>query len=470
MAEICLNSNIPALIQQGVGMGLISIFLTAIIFIYTTGEKEMQSWDRSVILDKVINTTDFFVYLGLIFLPSFFWDLCGWYQVSILSLAAIGVIYLFCFPLRNIYRWITDLEGAGDLFHLPPGYREQLREKFLAEATDDHRAKIWSMTWGKKTDPGRETRLMSIFFRQVNEMARTHDWKRLRDYLQTYNASRSNREIKHWHTTRIAFDRLLEVAHEEYNAINSSDANHEYIYLGNLIDDLLSFYISTSLKSGASFIIFDSLKSYLAEKEPEYVEYFIGRIHQTLFESIVGSPQNYTIWHHHFPNEWKITKKNLEENKIARAMFRFYIEWIQSRTRTDEEWDKPLDEISRELFPELDPSWWAELMTYMIRPWGDSRIISLLEAGPNFGFIGRSFGGVNLSTEELQRGMAETMRSGQENTINFFAKHFSIPKKEVEDCIVELERFEPTDEKLGLRKGKLLEIFRALLNKLNAPA
>lgn len=467
MSDISLSPIIPTLIQQGIGVGLISIFLTAIVFIYTAAKEGMQDWDRSVILEKVVNVKDFLIYLSFIFIPPFFWDLGVGFQIAIILFAALGVVYLV-YQLRNIYLWITDLEGSDStahlMAHLPLGYRQLLREEYLTEAIDVNRMRIWSMTWGQKTNPGVESRLMTSFFKQVTDMAQNNEWLKLKDYLQIYNAGRSNREVRYWHNTRVALEALLVTHYREYVAVNSSDDNHDHIYCGNLISELVSFYINAPLTSGVSFVVFDVLKNHLSGRNESYTQNFISDIHQILFESIVDSKSGHSIWNHHFPEEWKVTEEHLRDNAVARSMFRSYIEWLQTRIGSKDDWDKLIDEVSRELLPGLYPSWWAELITYLIRPFGDSRIMSLFETAPNFGFIGHTHGGINIPMEDLERQMIEATKRERQDTITFFLKHFSIDQNEIASSLIELANIEPKDEKEELRKRKLLEIFRAVFS------
>ena|SRR3989338_2085505 len=463
MSDIPFNIATPTLIHS-IGLVLISIFVGAILFIYTARYEGMQDWDKSVILKKVANARDFLVYLALIFIPPFFWDFGLWARIFIVFCAGAGVYHLIR-QLKCLYLWITDLEGT-DLTHLPLGYRQTLREEYQTEAIDADRTKIWSMTWGKKTDPGMESRLITSFFKQVVSMAQSNDWLRLRDYLQIYNAGRLNREIKHWHNTRVTLEALLVVHYREHEVTNSNDGNNDHIYCGHLISELLSFYISAPLTSGVSFVVFDTLKNHLKDYNEMYIQYFVNDIHQVLFESIVESRERYNIWNSHFPQDWKVTENHLRDNAVARSMFRSYIEWLQTRIGSRDDWDKTLDEVSRELLPDLYTSWWAELITYLIRPFGDSRIMSLFETGPNFGFIGHTIGGGG-SMENLEQQMVEATRKEQENTIDFFLRHFSIDKKEIGSSIQTLETIKPKDEKQKLRKRKLLEIFRALSGGLS---
>src|SRR3989344_9198792 len=96
-----LSTSTTPVLTHNIGLALISIFLTAIIFIYTAAKEGMQDWDRAVILEKVVNVKDFLIYLSFLFVPPFFWEYGKEFQIIILVLAILGTCYLI-YQLKNI--------------------------------------------------------------------------------------------------------------------------------------------------------------------------------------------------------------------------------------------------------------------------------------------------------------------------------------------------------------------------------
>jgi len=71
-----------------------------------------------------------------------------------------------------------------------------------------------------------------------------------------------------------------------------------------------------------------------------------------------------------------------------------FLEWSRSRIWSEgKEWDKDLDEVSKELFPNIDPIVWAKILAFVMRPWSGSRMQAIVEKDQNFGYIGRIFTG-----------------------------------------------------------------------------
>lgn len=464
------TSNIPTLIHS-VGVGLISIFLTAIIFIYTATQKEMQDWDRVIILEKVVNVRDFFVYLSLLFIPPFFWGFSDTVNLMILIIFIISVLFLFQ-QLKNIYNWIKDIEPEGA--HLKVSYRQKLREDFLSEKDNtEYKTKIWSLTWSQKNiNSLTERRLIKIFFEQAKNMAENADWENLRDWLHYFNTNRDNREFRDWVSTETVVSNMLKINYIEFKELTDrNNTDHKHIYSANLINDLLVFFVSNSLSNGSAFILFKTLKEHIEDKDKdkEYQNYLIGKIYRTLFETIPSIDLNYDIWRHYFPPEWKVTEENLKKNNVAFLFFKFYIEWLKEKIGFEKEWKKELDEISRELFPSVSPSLWSEIVTYVVRPFGKNRGEDLFKNPPNFGFMGHIFSGDFTSEEDMQKHLQQTVSEQNSNAISLAVKYFVsrfMSKEEIQKTVKQLENIEPENKDETYRKEKLLQTFNDLLQKI----
>jgi len=100
------------------------------------------------------------------------------------------------------------------------------------------------------------------------------------------------------------------------------------------------------------------------------------------FENIAKSTEKNDIWEHYFPKEWKITKNNLENKKniIAKISRYKFLQWAQVRIwQAKEEFDRDLDDISRNLFPEVEPIIRARILIFIFTGYGRNRVKSVVE-------------------------------------------------------------------------------------------
>ena len=471
------SSDIPGMIHN-VGIGIISIFLTAILLIFTAIQEEMQSWDRVIILEKVINAKWSFIYFGFLFFPPFIWGFHDIGNVLILLIFILTVFLLFP-KLHNIYKWIVDIEQK-DISLNKIGYRQKLREEFLREkGSMEYKTKIWSLTWSKKDiNPYTEKRLMEIFFEESEDMAEKHDWKNLADWLYYFNAGKEKRNSLYWENTRIAVSHMLNINHGEYEAMTTdkpNDKTKKYVYASSSINDLLNFFISKALYNNSAYILFETLKEHLEGKEEKYQEDTISKIYETLFETIPLVNRSYTIWDNHFPREWKVTEENLEKNHIAYLFSQYYKRWLEEKIRFENKWDRELiciEDVSKELFPLISQRIWSEIINYLIRPYGENRGEELFRNPPKFGRIDNisyAYWESETTGEEVDKKLQKEIEERQKNTIPLVVKCFAkylIPK-EIEKTIQQLNSIElKNEQKEEKRRKKLLDIFEKLLSKI----
>ena len=478
------SDNIPTLIQ-GVGFAFVSIFLSTILLIYSVNKGELLGWDRVVILEKVVNANQWLFYLALLFLPPFLWGIHTCVNIAIIILAAFGIVRLL-FQLKNMKKWIYDTESEGTS---NIGYRQELREEFLREEKDiPRKIRIWSSTWSKEDIYFTERRWMKIFFEQCASLSRKKKWKSIIELLSDFNINKDKRKLGDWENIE-RIENLLEIAESVHGDVESQLAHEEGqnkrdpspLQVEMLVSGLLNFFISHSLGSGFAYMsLFKTLERHLSEKEYKYKESIFRMIHNTLFEKIPESKNRYDIWLH-FPHEWQITESKIKnKDSTAQILFKQFEAWMTHRfsSQDDKEgWDSTLDAVSRNLFPEISPDWWAEIVTYIIRPcFREDRIIELFNSPPNFGFWGHMVGPTKIRNEEDSKNFDEEMGrriiKQEKNAIKMVVRCFGkdISTQMIEEDIRQLEGLETKKPKWEQRKKRLLKIFNALLTELKSRA
>jgi len=77
-----------------------------------------------------------------------------------------------------------------------------------------------------------------------------------------------------------------------------------------------------------------------------------GNFLPMFFDNIDKAPNNYEIWGHYFPPEWKITSGN-SGKRVPRIVLHEFLQWAQPRIykKDDSHYDKDLTEVITGLFP-----------------------------------------------------------------------------------------------------------------------
>ena len=276
---------------------------------------------------------------------------------------------------------------------------------------------------------------------------------------------------------------------KEYELLNDKDKLTEWSNYSEISRSLDSIFKKTeerSLKEGQSFSFFDEFKKHLDKYQNEYVGtdskkfYYVKSIVPIFFQCLIDSVEEvsdkYDMWEHYFPGEWKITKENLEgqKNIVPRELLNHYLEWSSRRFWTSsekEQYDKTLDGITSNLFPSTDPVLWAQMLTFLMRPWvNEKRMDSLITKGTNFGFVSRVYTAWVDSEPDFEKNWHKQMSSQEDETIDLalylFPQQFN--KNTLEKYIQELKGLsylEKSDEEI--RRKRYILIFERMLKKAN---
>lgn len=394
-AGVAGESDLPALLF-GIVVAYLTILISVAIAIFSE-KKEFEALDRNVILDHIIKAKNILLYLGLTFLPLLFWNnsLPG---TRILEIFFWGIgVFFITNILINSYHWMK-----GNKFRFRFCYLIELQNSQDIEES-------WRSVWHTKDiNFQNEQKFFNIFNSTVNKLLENDKnhlviaSKLLGDF-KNFSDNRSTTlliwrdetldNILQWHFWMWKKER-------EYLNIDAKiDEWSIYNELSRTIDSIfLQIETRALTERGASPSFFRSLERHAKkcknESEPSvyFRESLFGPFYQVFFQKIYDAPDRYNIWNHHFPKKWKVTKNNLQgtENIIAQISLYNFLEWAQGRIwQTSKEKDFSLDDISSNLFPEVDPVLWAKILIFIFSPYGEDRLRSVIERSWNFGFIGR---------------------------------------------------------------------------------
>jgi len=483
-------NNLPTIIQ-GIGIALLTVLIPLAIAVLADiyqkrreEKREFTDLDLHVILDSVFNIRLIILSVFLIFLPNFFWDiLTGLDRLIAINIIFIGILLVINI-VTNIYYWIK-----GNVFDFRFSYLRKLNRYNDLEI-------VWRSIWQvKNINIQNEQKFCKLFFLKIDQLLESPKKsikitsKLLNDFYNFIN----ERSIILLAELEITLPKILEwhfkIWQRKHTYFIKKDKVKElgsFSQISRILDFILTNIEERSLKGIEAFSFFNHFKRHVENYKKEFIEsgkkhYYISSLfnifYQVFFKNIAKSSESNAIWENCFPKEWKITKKNLEnkENIISKISLNKFLQWTQVRIwKIEENFDRDLDDISRDLFPEVEPILWAMILIFIFSPYGDNRMKSVIERSWTFGFMGRFrtySGDVANSKEESRRKMDEAMQSEVEEETKstfelaylLFKKEFS--KKNLEKYIKEVRNLKyPEESNEENKKLKLLNIFKEMLS------
>jgi hypothetical protein len=315
--------------------------------------------------------------------------------------------------------------------------------------------------------------------------------KTISKLLNDFDAYINNRSIVLLILPNGALPKILEwhfkIWKQEYYYLTKRDKLDEWISYSEIsrtLDSILKKVEERAFKERRSHLFFETFKNHvekykeqLIESEDKSKDYYIDSLfsvfYQVFFETIKNSPERYDIWEHYFPKEWKITKDNLmnKGNIISRISYREFLNWAQERIwQAKEDFDRDLDEVASNLFPEVEPILWARILIFIFSSYSENRVKSVIERPWNFGFAGRIRLYSIYPKDYREEKMDDMERSAEKiethNTFELahllFREQFS--KDNIEEYIKNLKALKYEKEsKEETKRLQLLAIFEEML-------
>jgi len=275
-------------------------------------------------------------------------------------------------------------------------------------------------------------------------------------------------------------DKILEwhfdVWKKEYEYLGQDKKLNEWGMYGELfrrLDSIFKQIEINALKERSAFTFFDKLRKHAEKYKMEsvssrsYIKYLFDTFYQVFFQKIHDAPERFDIWNHYFPGGWKITKSNLQdkENIISRISLNIFFNWASDRIwYAREERDFVLDDVSTNLFPEVDPMLWAEILIFIFSRPTEELLREVIEKPWNFGFMGRVkvYSGPYYEDEKGKIDKDEEINTFDLSYL-LFREQFS--KIKLESYIKSLEQLSyPEESKEAIKKLKLQRLFTKMLD------
>jgi len=425
------NENIGSLLQ-GMGLALLTILIPLAISVLQAflrfEKRKEKNIEVLVLVDCVLNIKRLILGTFFVFFPSLFWEeSLIMFRMIELVFWFMGIIILVD-TLYNVYNWIKSSDFQ---FHFL--YLEKIENK-------EELRKAWNLVWqNRDMDFSDEIRFLKIFSKRINILPKnkkTINLIAVGKLLKGFQNGLENRrigalfypndfliELLGWHflTWELKEKYLREGLREKRNI----ELYTNYSEILRVLDLIVTSITRRVLeeKGRNSFTFFNNLeKHYISYKDKaKYLKDFFNIFCPVFIDKIHKSSENYDIWNHYFPDNWRITKETLEnkESCVARVWLAEFLEWARPRIENPKKKkaDSELETITRKLFPTIDPILWARFLIFLFTPSYESKIKAVIERDWNFGFIGHIF--VGDHTESFKRDFRKREESFKKNTIDF---------------------------------------------------
>lgn len=492
MNFICTISNFlnyPSLpdLMQGIAGAIITLQISfaigILIELFKDQNKPEGGLELRVMLDEVWRFKQTVVITLITFFLPFLLSIPDLRFKFIIFVLWLVSFYSLVVPLFRLYDWVKGNKDDARLIYLSKSSKKSSIGETLGGLLGwikgfSFRDKIesWKSVWDKKSDSGfKDKEYFNLFSKEIDQLLLINNNKELKlaeGLLTKFSENIEKRDLTFITVFDDFFPKILDwnlwIWRKQYTgfakgkeiSVTDSDKDISYINIELAIGKIIRHVTEKSLSRQSAFSYFKHLEEHIEKHKDEII---IGEEHQYIYienipiyrdilEKVSDSDSAYDIWNHYFPKDWKITLQNFKENIEARIWFKDFLDWAQSRIwqKTEHEWDKKLDEVSKELFPSVSPSLWSRVLTFVLSSWSDSRIKNVIESKRNFGFIGRvitGWGGDEVSVEtRLQEAHISEEKETIELTLLLFGSIFTL--ENIEGYVNELNSFEyPPDSK-----------------------
>jgi len=478
--------NTFSVLAQNIGLAFVAILIPIAMAIFR--DKNFETLDTNVILDRVVNGKKLVTFLGIILLIPFLWYITNNVFINSIGLLLwLSGIYIILRILGDCYKWIK-----GHKMNLRFNYLEALKNIQDMEES-------WHSVWQtKNVNIQNEREFFKIFSITIDQLSKStkKNLKTISKLLNDFYNYINNRSIAFLVIPEDVFPKILDwhfkVWQKKYELLGKKDKLNErsnYNEILRILNDILSNIEERSLKERMAYSFFEHFEKHTEHYKKKLVEnnkkryYYIDSLFsifcRVFSENIGKSPEKHDIWEFYFPEEWKIKKINYEKNIITKRLYSEFLQWARERIwQAKEEFDWDLDDISSNLFPEVEPILWAIILIFNTLYDGD-RMESVIERSWNFGFTGRVriySGDIANSKEESRRKMDEAMQLTEEVEMkNTFELAYLLFKKEkfskenLEKYLKSLRELEPEykeDSEKEKKRLRLLNAFNEMLKFL----
>ncbi len=468
-----LLQNLDPSLFQNIILGILAIFIPfAIVFLTDIlGSKRQRSeFEKMVLSEEVLDTKKVFwlSVIGIVVLAFFSGTDISIARKLLAVIISISLIVLFWNPFKRILRFSE-------------GYKLEFQISFLKsldlscvfrfgnKLKMERMVRAWKSFWSEKSTYN-ERDFTKEFINHIDHAIENEKYELAVTLAQTYEKNLDMRDrfsigyeilpkLFEWHEkfweaeqgwlnrenykekTQKAFSSKYFPTFKKWvlSLLNKGCAVDNFFWNWHYFLQKLFPAVSRILLQGGHepYQLFTCFKKYIEGAEAKlekikdedrkqqwwnYITGLFGSFCPVFFETIDTVPNNFDIWHHYFPGEWKIASVN-SKGRIPRVILHEFLQWTQQRIFKEipENYDKELTEVTNGIFPNAHHSLFPAFLTLLF----SSEIKYAVQKEPNFSLTNTNiswFG--EKSEEEVQKMFSQQDWSQKEETINIIYEYF----------------------------------------------
>lgn len=412
--NILKNDNLPQLIHN-FGIALLTLLaplaIALLIEYYkakNSKEKPYSEIDLRVILDKVFRLKWLLLFLFIIFCLPFFWskDIAVLnFLILVLVFCAIAGITII---ILELYRWMKD-----EIFI----YQKRIDYLRSVKNNIEFTESMSSVLKEMNNIAIHDKEYFEIFKNRVDSLLKQNDDKSKKVVLDLFSVFSANIGKRNFNF--ISDEGLLTTFLEWYELFYQRvyrDKNIAYFLplSRGVSKDILTIY-QRYFEIGNGHYFYIVLEKHIQNKPKEYINILFQMLFDDGLLEIITDKKDWDS----VPKLWKITKTNLQvaDNQIVKIFLDFYLRWCQGKIIEGEEFDKYLEDATHKLFPEIEPLFWSDFLTYLFM---GKDIEYVINRNSIFGLVPRAYSsweGDNRSFNEI---FAQELKKTNELISNLF--------------------------------------------------
>lgn len=480
IANSLIGQDILTSAMASLAAGLVTLTVAVAIFLGENGE--LFDFDRKVILARVVKSKSFLRNFLSLFLPLFVWHISpNMVRILLFILYATGVYGFLAFLYRS-HKWIEEIEMEEE--NKKGDYRQEQRREYIEniQPSQNNLKKIWESIW--KLDhisTSVEEDYVEKFVEKLSSLLNEGDHEQSEEYLRSLVQSIDSISLEYMGIFRSLWEASLKWHKDIFEKYKRDDTGSEYLGLRNISQRLIRNLLENGVSFNHSHIIFDGLETTVEdnlepEKNKDYLNDLISIVAPEIFTN-VDSKEGRAIWSNYFPSEWKVTLNHIqdENNYMASLWLKHFLKWAERRIQkhhNKKSLDKPLDNTTRNLFPNVDPRTFSIILSFrFMSSWPpEKRMEKFVESKRNFGFMSHIQSGFMSPEEDITEGLDEIIEEENQNAVELSAHVFRryFTEERLKEWIKELESLDLDDESLQRYREDIKEIFERLKNQVKS--
>lgn len=398
-------ANLDPSLFQNIVLGVLAIFIPfAIVFLTTllNSKEHRNEFEKMVLNEKVLGTTRIFwlSILGIVVLAFFSGKDITVGEKLFTIVFSLVLILLFWDSFKRTLRFSEGYKPEFEISFLKSLNLSKIFT-FRNKLKTERMIRAWSSFWSEKSTYN-EREYTALFIKHIDDLIEAKKYGVAVSLGQAYKNHLDKRDRfalgyeilpkilewndrlweseQAWLTRSDHKDRLQKIISQKhfptfkkwiFTFLNKKESRPDFFWNWNYFErELFPEIAKILLHDGhGPYELFTHFKKYIDEAEEKlnkiekedrkqrwwnHMMGLFGVFCPLFFENIEKVSNNYEVWEHYFPREWKITLGNAE-NRISRVVLHEFLQWSHQRLlKIDEsDYDKDLTEVVGGLFPNV---------------------------------------------------------------------------------------------------------------------